>query len=530
MASLKAFEELGLDPKVIEAVQQLGYEKPSPVQAQSIPILMENHDLMAQAQTGTGKTAAFALPILSKLSLRKTEPQALILAPTRELAIQVAEAFQSYAKHIPSFRVLPIYGGQEYRPQLRALDRGVHVVVGTPGRVMDHLRRGTLKTNALTTLVLDEADEMLRMGFLEDVEWVLEQIDHSHQTAFFSATIPTSIRQVAKRFLNNPKTIHIEPSVTTVTSVEQYYMLVAKKHKLDILARYFEIEDVDAALIFTGTKIFSVEVAEKLAARGYAAAALNGDMSQHLREQVISKLKRGKLDFVVATEVAARGLDVPRISHVINFDIPQAAESYIHRIGRTARAGRAGKTLLLVTPREQRMLEEIQRAVSHQIKPMKPPSVSQVQLKRAEKIKMDVMQTLASKNIDHYRSIVKNIVSDNECSELDIAAAALYLAHKETESSTREYEEVHFEAHHRRSDSSRRDGRPTRRRRPSARGFDRDKLHGDNRKPSGKRKSNASVSVKRKPDGSGGAKRKFGKKNKDAGYTGHKKKRSGDSQ
>ncbi|MCH9769300.1 MAG: DEAD/DEAH box helicase [Gammaproteobacteria bacterium] len=445
MAAIQSFDQLGVNPKVLKVLGELGYERPSPIQEQSIPILLQGRDIMAQAQTGTGKTAAFALPILTRLSLKKTDPQALVLAPTRELAIQVAEAFQSYAKHISGFHVLPIYGGQEYRSQLRALKRGVHVVVGTPGRVIDHLQRGTLRISALSTVVLDEADEMLRMGFIKDVQWILEQVKAKHQTALFSATMPSSILSMGKKFLNNPARVHIEPTVSTVSSIDQHYMLVAKKNKLEALTRYFEVEDVDAALIFTGTKTFSVTVAEKLAARGYAVSALNGDMSQSLREQVITKLKRGKLDIVVATEVAARGLDVERISHVINFDIPQAAESYIHRIGRTGRAGRSGKALLFVTPREQRMLQEIEKAVGKKIKAVKPPSVDQVQSKRSEKFKDDIMQALTAKGIGRYREMIADIVAQGQCSELDIAAAATYLAHKDKAQSMRDYEEVKFE-------------------------------------------------------------------------------------
>jgi len=440
-----SFDQLGISPNILKALTELGYERPSPIQEKSVPVLIEGQDLLAQAQTGTGKTAAFALPILKRLALEKRAPQALILAPTRELAIQVAEAFQSYAKYIPEFRILPIYGGRDYESQLRALKRGIHVVVGTPGRVMDHLRRGTLKTNSLTTLILDEADEMLRMGFIEDVEWILEQIKHEHQTALFSATIPPSIRKVAKRFLKNPTRIHIEPTVTTVNSIEQQYMLVSKQNKLDALTRYFEVEELDAALIFTGTKTFSLEVAERLLARGYAAAALNGDMSQRLREQVISKIKKGAIDIIVATEVAARGLDVERISHVINFDIPQTVESYIHRIGRTGRAGRTGKALLLVTPREQRMLQEIERGVSHQIKPTQAPSASQVQLKRNEKLKADIMAVLATKKIDSYRELIESIALKSEYSELDIAAAIAYLGSKNNESSMQEFNDIQFE-------------------------------------------------------------------------------------
>ncbi|OGO91613.1 MAG: DEAD/DEAH box helicase [Coxiella sp. RIFCSPHIGHO2_12_FULL_42_15] len=445
MSVTQTFEQLKIDPKILRALTDLGYERPSPIQSQSIPILVEGRDLLAQAQTGTGKTAAFALPILGHLSLQKSQPQALVLVPTRELALQVAEAFQSYAKHLGGFHILPIYGGQDYQIQLKGLKRGSHVIVGTPGRVMDHLRRGTLKTEAIKTVILDEADEMLRMGFIEDVEWILEKIQHEHQTALFSATIPDTIRKVAKQFLKNPAKVHIEPKTTTVNAIEQYYMLVEKKNKLEALTRFFEIEEIEAAIIFTGTKTFSVEVAEKLAARGYAAAALNGDMSQNLREQVMAKLKRGDLDMIVATEVAARGLDVDRISHVINFDIPQAAESYIHRIGRTGRAGRKGKALLLVTPREQRMLQEIENAVHHQIKALKPPSTNQVQTKRSEKFKANVIHILQSKNIDFYRGVVEKMVTESDYSALDIAAAIACLAHKDNELSMQEYGEVSFE-------------------------------------------------------------------------------------
>lgn len=430
MASAQFFNELGLDQAILQALHDLGYERPSPIQSQSIPVLLEGRDLLAQAQTGTGKTAAFALPILNRLNLKKMEPQTLVLAPTRELAIQVAEAFQSYAKYISGFHVLPIYGGQDYSRQLRALKRGAHVVVGTPGRIMDHLRRGTLKMDAITTLVLDEADEMLRMGFIEDVEWILEQIKQSHQTALFSATIPTPILKVAKRFLQNPEKIHIEPTTRAVTSIDQYYMIVSKANKLEALTRYFEMEEVDAALVFTGTKTYSMEVAEKLAARGYAAAALNGDMSQSLREQVIAKLKAGALDIVVATEVAARGLDVDRISHVINIDIPQAVESYIHRIGRTGRAGRSGKALLLVTPKEQRMLQMIKQAIQHKIKLIEPPTAHQIQTQRANKLAADVKEIIATQNLDRYRELAETIARNNECNELDVAAAMIYLGYK----------------------------------------------------------------------------------------------------
>ncbi len=467
MASANSFKELQLENHLLDAISALGYEQPSPVQAQSIPVLLEGRDLLGQAQTGTGKTAAFALPILNAIDISVKAPQALILAPTRELAIQVAEAFQRYAKYLSDFHVLPIYGGQEYRVQLRALKRGAHVVVGTPGRVIDHMKRGTLSLDSLQTIVLDEADEMLRMGFIEDVEWVLEQIKHEHRTALFSATMPDSIRRVAKRFLKNPAKVHIEPKVSTVESIEQHYMLVTKKNKIEALTRYFELEELDGTIVFTGTKTMSVEVAEKLAARGYAAAALNGDMSQGLREQVIKKLKSGALDIIVATEVAARGLDVERLNHVINFDIPNAAESYIHRIGRTGRAGRTGKALVLVTSREQRLLNDIQRAVGNQIKAIKPPSVEEVQSKRAEKSKNELLNVLKKNKHVHFRNAASELWAESGYSENDIAAAAIYLLQSAQSDSMKDFGDVRFEDNKKREDS--RSNRPRRSSHPAAR-------------------------------------------------------------
>lgn len=439
------FSDLGLNQQIIQSLNELGYEQPSPVQAQSIPYLLEGRDLLAQAQTGTGKTAAFALPILQNLDLNERDPQALVLAPTRELAIQVAESMQSYAKHMNGFRVLPIYGGREYDSQLRALKRGVHVVVGTPGRIMDHLRRKTLRTGSLTTLVLDEADEMLRMGFIDDVNWILQQIKQPHQNALFSATMPDSIRRVAKKFLKNPAKVHIEPKMSAVTSIEQHYMIVAKKNKLDSLTRYFDMEETDAVLIFTGTKTFSVEVADKLCARGYRAAALNGDMNQRVRENVIAKLKNGDLDMVVATEVAARGLDVERIGHVVNLDIPQSAESYIHRIGRTGRAGREGKALLFVTPKEQYMLRDIEKMLGHPLDRLTPPSVSEVKRKRADKFKAEIAKLLADKDLDDCRELVEEFILQQECSALDVAAALTHMVHKANEVSDKEMTDAQFE-------------------------------------------------------------------------------------
>ena len=362
-----SFREFALIEPLQKALETVGYETPSPIQAQTIPLLLEGRDMVGQAQTGTGKTAAFALPILSRIDLAQHDPQVLVLAPTRELAIQVAEAFQKYAMNMKGFHVMPIYGGQEYGRQIQALKRGVHVVVGTPGRVMDHMRKGTLKLDGLKALVLDEADEMLRMGFIDDVEWVLEQTPDTRQIALFSATMPAVIRKIAKTHLNNPSEITIKTVTTTAESIRQRYWMVSGLHKLDALSRILEAEDFDAVLIFVRTKLMTVELEEKLSARGYAAAALSGDIMQKQRERTVSQLKSGQLDIVIATDVAARGLDVTRISHVINYDIPYDTEAYVHRIGRTGRAGRKGDAILFVAPRERNLLSAIERATNQKI-------------------------------------------------------------------------------------------------------------------------------------------------------------------
>lgn len=423
-----SFAELGLPNQLLSSIKELGYETPSPVQAESIPILLQGEDLLAQAQTGTGKTAAFALPILATIQLNKQQPQALVIAPTRELAIQVAEAFQRYAKSLKGFHVTPIYGGQDYSTQLRALKRGSHVIVGTPGRVMDHLRRGSLTTDSLTTVVLDEADEMLNMGFIDDIEWILAQIPQQHQTALFSATMPSAIKKIAKRYLQEATLIHIAPKKTTVEAIEQSHTRVARHQKLELLTRFLEVEDVEAAIIFARTKVCSDELAEKLQARGYAAAALNGDMNQNLRKKTVDRIKNGSLDIVVATDVAARGIDVERISHVINYDIPYDTEAYIHRIGRTGRAGRKGKALLFVTPREHHLLKDIERAVGAKIKHLAPPSVKQMSEKRSEQLAVKVSGIIAkSKNLKAYQKMVTDIIEQTQADASDVAASVLYL-------------------------------------------------------------------------------------------------------
>src|SRR5690606_35292687 len=347
------FADLNLPAPLLSALAEVGYETPSPIQAACIPQLLAGHDILGEAQTGTGKTAAFALPMLARIDLADTRPQVLVLTPTRELAIQVAEAFAKYAHHLKNFHVLPIYGGQSMVVQLRQLSRGAQVIVGTPGRVMDHLERESLKLDALKAIVLDEADEMLRMGFIDDVEWILEHTPAERQTALFSATMPNVIREVARRHLRDPQEIKIRAATSTVAKISQRYWLVRGVDKLDALTRILDAEETfDAALVFVRTKIATEELADKLVARGYAVAALNGDMTQGLRERVIEQLKNGALDIVIATDAAARGIDVPRVSHVINYDIPYDTEAYVHRIGRTGRAGREGVAILFVAPRE----------------------------------------------------------------------------------------------------------------------------------------------------------------------------------
>ncbi|GAB4391515.1 MAG: hypothetical protein Tsb005_01630 [Gammaproteobacteria bacterium] len=429
MTITTTFSELNLHPNVLTALAELGYEAPTPIQAQSIPVLLTGSDLIAQAQTGTGKTAAFALPLLTQIEVSLAEPQALIITPTRELAIQVAEALQSYAKYFKGFQVTPIYGGQNYQTQLRALKRGVHVIVGTPGRLMDLMRKERVALDNINTVVLDEADEMLKMGFIDDIEWILEQIPHEHQTALFSATMPAPIKKIADRYLTNAEQIHIKPSHDSVDNIEQCYFLVANNQKLELLTRVLEIEDISAAIIFARTKNSSDELAQKLQARGYAAAALNGDMNQAAREKVIAKIKQGSLDIIVATDVAARGIDVERITHVINFDIPYDTESYIHRIGRTGRAGRQGKALLFVTPRERHLLKNIERTIKKSIKLIEPPSLQQMAEKRSAQLAEKIVNIIQkSKKLGPYRSMIDSIMTEHDCEAIDIATALVYMS------------------------------------------------------------------------------------------------------
>jgi len=426
--TISSFSDLDLPATLLKALDDVGYETPSPIQAKTIPLLMEGSDLLGNAPTGTGKTAAFALPLLSRLDLKSQKVQIMVLTPTRELAIQVAEAFQRYAAHIKGFHVLPIYGGQAYTGQIRSLKRGVHVVVGTPGRVMDHMRKGTLKLDGLQALVLDEADEMLRMGFIDDVEWILEQTPSNRQMALFSATMPKEVKRIAQRYLDNPTEIKIKTQTATADTIRQRYWLVSHLHKLDALTRILEVEEFDAILMFVRTKIATTELAERLEARGYAAAALNGDMIQKSREQMIKRLKDGSLDILVATDVAARGLDVSRISHVVNYDIPYDTEAYIHRIGRTGRAGRTGEAILFVAPRERRMLASIEKATRQKIAPLELPSTEMVNNKRIAAFKQSISDTLAAGELDFMQGIVAQYEQEHDVPPLEIAAALAKLS------------------------------------------------------------------------------------------------------
>ncbi len=424
-----SFADLGLSETLLKTLTEIGYETPSPIQAQCIPVLLDGHDLIGMAQTGTGKTAAFALPLMEQIDVKVAKPQALILTPTRELAIQVAEALQSYAKNLPGFHVLPIYGGQSYTIQLKQLSRGAHVIVGTPGRVMDHLERKTLNLDHLKTMVLDEADEMLRMGFIDDVEWILERTPEQHQTALFSATMPEQIRRVAQKYLVEPREIKIKAATATVAAIRQVYWQVSGMHKLDALTRILEVEEnFDAAIIFVRTKTATVELADKLNARGYAAAALNGDLNQQMRERVIEQLKSGALDIVIATDVAARGIDVPRISHVVNYDIPYDTEAYVHRIGRTGRAGRTGNAILFVAPREIRMLRTIERATRQPIAPLTLPSRADVTNKRVADFKAKVAEVLNAEGLDFFANIVSQIAEEQNVGAEEVAAALAMMA------------------------------------------------------------------------------------------------------
>lgn len=417
------FRDLQLHESVLKALSDLGYETPTPIQAATIPRLLEGSDVVGQAQTGTGKTAAFALPLLSQIDVSERVPQALVLVPTRELAIQVAEAFQKYAAYLKGFHVVPIYGGQSYVPQLKSLRRGVHVIVGTPGRIMDHMERETLKLDTLKYLVLDEADEMLRMGFIDAVEWILEQVPKERQIALFSATMPAEVRRIAQKHLRDPAEVTIKSKTSTAANTRQRYWVVSGVHKLDALTRILEAEPFDAMLVFARTKIATEELAGRLEARGFAVEALHGDIAQAQRERTVMRLKTGQIDIVVATDVAARGLDVDRISHVVNYDVPHDPESYIHRIGRTGRAGRSGEAILFIAPRERNMLRVIERATRQSVSPMELPTAKDVNEQRVKKFNERITAVIDAGEAEQFRTLIERFEVENNVPAATIAAA-----------------------------------------------------------------------------------------------------------
>jgi ATP-dependent RNA helicase DeaD len=432
MAPIVGFDDLGLAPNVMEVLKAVGYETPTPIQERCIPVLLEGRDMVGQAQTGTGKTAAFALPILSQLKIKRRAPQVLVLTPTRELAIQVSEAFQRYASCVKDFHIVPIYGGQNYDIQLRKLQRGVHVVVGTPGRLMDHLRRGTLKLDGITTIVLDEGDEMLRMGFIDDVEWIMEQAPKESQIALFSATMPPDIRRIARKYLKDPVEITIKAKTATADTVNQRYWVVSGMHKLDALTRVLEAEPFEGMLIFVRTRNATLQLSEKLKARGFSVEPLSGDVSQSQRERTVNRLKKGDVDIIVATDVAARGLDVERITHVINYDVPHDTESYVHRIGRTGRAGRSGEAILFISPREKRMLKSIENATNKRIDMMKMPSNEEVNSKRVEDFKQRITKEIEANGLSFYTEMMEQYHTEHNVSGLEIAAALAKIVQGDT--------------------------------------------------------------------------------------------------
>jgi ATP-dependent RNA helicase DeaD len=421
-----SFADLALLPALTRSAAELGYESPTPIQAQCIPPLLAGRDLLGQAQTGTGKTAAFALPCLNTLDPDLRTPQVLVLTPTRELALQVAEAFQLYGRYLPRFHVVPIYGGQSYTLQIRQLKHNPQVIVGTPGRIMDHIRRGTLSFAELRVLVLDEADEMLNMGFAEDIDWIFDHTPDGRQVALFSATMPQAIRKIAHGRLKDPVEISVRGQSETVDTIEQQHCIVTRFHKIDVLTRILELEPFDGMVIFVRTKNATVELADTLKAHGFTAEPLNGDMSQEMRERTVERLKRGALDIVVATDVAARGLDVERVSHVVNYDIPSDPQAYIHRIGRTGRAGRTGKAILLVEPRERGLLRAIERTIRRPVPQMEPPSAEALSSSRIDRFVADMRKTLSGEELDFFYRLISNIAREQELEPMDIAAALAF--------------------------------------------------------------------------------------------------------
>ena len=431
-SSSSGFARFGFAPEVLAALDAIGYSEPSPIQQAAIPELLLGRDLVGQAQTGTGKTAAFALPVLARIDPSQRKPQVLVLAPTRELALQVAAAFNSYAAQLPSVRTVAVYGGADFRDQIHQLKRGAQIVVGTPGRVMDHMRQGTLDLSELRTLVLDEADEMLRMGFIDDVEWVLEQLPEQRQVVLFSATMPAEIRRISQQYLSSPAEITIRTKAADAGRIRQRYLVVQGPHKLPALERVLESEGGEGVIIFARTKAITLTVAESLEAHGYDVAVLNGDVPQAQRERTIERLKSGQVDVLVATDVAARGLDVDRIGLVINYDIPFDSEAYVHRIGRTGRAGRSGEAILFLTPRERRFLGGLERAVGKPIEPMEVPSNATINQHRLDRLRQRLTAAhqqsgCSAEERALLSEILQRVAQEQGCDPGALALAALEL-------------------------------------------------------------------------------------------------------
>jgi len=427
-SSSSSFEQFALPETILKAISEIGFETPSPIQEKTIPLLLEGHDVLGLAQTGTGKTAAFSLPLIAKLDPQLNVPQMLVLAPTRELANQVADAIKDFSRNIPGLRVLAIYGGADYGQQIKELRRGPQIIVGTPGRTIDHLERGKLKLDQLKALVLDEADEMLRMGFIDDVERIMRDIPKERQTALFSATMPPAIKNITKNYMSEPKEVKIAAKTQTVSNIDQFYWQVGGLNKIEALARILEVNNDGAAIIFARTKTSTTDIAERLEAKGFSVAALNGDMNQSMRERTIARLKAAKLDIVVATDVAARGLDVERIGLVVNFDIPYDAEAYVHRIGRTGRAGRSGKAVMFVGFREQRLLRNIERVTRQKIEPMQLPTREEIEKKRISSFQDKLAAAVANVQLEDYQAIASELASNLGMSELELATALLFQA------------------------------------------------------------------------------------------------------
>lgn len=456
--TMPSFESLIPHPELVATLAAIGYEKPSPIQAQTIPTLLQGRDVVGLAQTGTGKTAAFALPALCTVEPSESSVQVLVLAPTRELALQVSEAFSTYAAKLRGVRVVPVYGGASYGPQLAGLKRGAHVVVGTPGRVMDHLKRGSLNLGNLRMLVLDEADEMLTMGFAEDVEEILSQTPTEKQVALFSATMPPKIKALSQKYLRDPERIQVAAKAVTADTTRQRWILVAQHQKVDVLTRLLEVEKTDATIVFVRTKQATEELAERLRHRGFAAAALNGDLAQAQRERTVDQLKSGSLDILVATDVAARGLDVERITHVVNVDIPHDVESYVHRIGRTGRAGRSGDAVLFVTPRERRLLKQIERTTKQPLEEMALPTVADVNRNRIDNFRAAIDRAMQSDDVASFRYLLADLVSDSDVDPLDVAAALAVMTQDGTKFLLDETDELERPAARKQGDRRRDEG------------------------------------------------------------------------